>query len=257
MNDCSIYASGNIDQDVMNRTMMVFMGVRPRGPEDKSELPQTPAPGKTKIYLVNKEGAPQSEIRVGYLGMPYDATGEFYRASVMNYILGGAFNSRLNLNLRENKGYTYGIRSGFSGSHIAGPWTVATGVRGNATDSAVGEIIKEIKLYREKGIKKDELKFTKSSMLEREALKYETNREKAGYLERQKEFNLPDDYLKQQATILGGMKNKEINALAQKHLPIDNMVIVVVGDAKSVKPGLQKLGYEVEDMDMSVLGFKN
>jgi zinc protease len=121
----------------------------------------------------------------------------------------------------------------------------------------VSEIMKEIKLYHDKGIRKDEIKFTQSSMLEREALKYETNSSKAGYLERVREYSLPDDYLKQQATILKGMKRKEVNALAQKYLPLDNMVIVVVGDAKSVKPGLQKLGYEVEDMDMSVLGFKN
>jgi len=76
----------------------------------------SPAIAKTKIYLVKKEKAPQSEIRVSYMAIPYDPTGDYYKAQIMNYTLGGAFNSRINMNLREAKGWTYGARTGFNGS---------------------------------------------------------------------------------------------------------------------------------------------
>jgi zinc protease len=250
----SVIASGDITAEMMETFLAPFMAMRPMPPVQIPAFTTAPKIEKTKIYLVNKEGAPQSELRVGYLAMPYDATGEYYKANIMNYILGGAFNSRINLNLREDKGWTYGARSGFSGAHNPGPWRVSTGVRGNATDSAVAEILKEIKNYRKDGITKDELAFTKNSILEREALKYETNSQKAGFLERMLEYKLGDNFVTEQVAILKKMKKKDINKLAEKYLPIDNMAIVVVGDAKSVKPGLEKLGYEVVDMDMSSIG---
>ena len=80
--------------------------------------------------------------------MPYDATGEFYKSTIMNFTLGGAFNSRINLNLREAHGFTYGARSGFSGNQFVGPYTASAGVRGDATDSSVVEFMKEIKRIR-------------------------------------------------------------------------------------------------------------
>jgi zinc protease len=200
-------------------------------------------------YLFNKDKAPQSEIRIGYIGMPYDATGEYFKASAMNYILGGAFNSRINLNLREDKGYTYGARSGFQGGKLAGPFQAGAGVRADATAESVKEFMKEIKLYAESGIKQDELDFTKNSILEKEALKYETNNQKANFLERIIEYNLKQDFSVAQANLLKSMTVQDINQLAKKHLPLDNMVILVVGDAASNKSKLEGLGYEVVEFN--------
>jgi zinc protease len=211
---------------------------------------KSPALEKTKIYLVDKENAPQSEIRIGYLAMPYDATGEYFKAQAMNYILGGAFNSRINLNLREDKGYTYGARSGFGASHTAGPFTASAGVRGDATAPSVFEFMKEIKNYADKGIKPDELEFTKRSILEREALKYETNDQKAHFVERMLEFQLPENFSTKQAEELKALTVNDINALAKKYLPYNNMAIVVVGDAKKNREALEKLGYEVVNMKL-------
>lgn len=105
-----------------------------------AEMPDLPEPTQsdyTKIYLVDKAGAPQSEIRVGYMtGLEFDATGEYFKTTLMNYTLGGAFNSRINLNLREDKGWTYGARSFFSSDNVNGEFTASAGVRANATDSA-------------------------------------------------------------------------------------------------------------------------
>ena len=204
---------------------------------------------KTKLYLVNKEKAPQSEIRIGYMAMPYDATGAYYKASIMNYPLGGAFNSRININLREKHGYTYGARSNFSGSKFIGPFTASAGVRANVSDSSVIEFMKEIKNYADKGITSEELSFTKNSISQSEALKYETAAQKAGFIKRILDYNLDKNFTKKQSEILKTITKQEIDSLAKKHLPYNNMVIVVVGDKAKIVDGLSKLGYEIIDLD--------
>ena len=208
-----------------------------------------PVVATTKIFFVNKERAPQSEIRIGTIALPYDATGEFFKSTIMNFPLGGAFNSRINLNLRETKGWTYGARSGFNGTKFAGPFTANAGVRADVTDSAVIEFMKEIKNFAEKGITEDELTFTKLSMGLSEALRYETPNQKAAFLKRLLDYNLDKDYTKTQNTILNGMTKAEIDALAKKNLPYTKFNIVVVGDKAKVFNGLSRLGYEIIELD--------
>ncbi|MEM7548153.1 MAG: pitrilysin family protein [Bacteroidota bacterium] len=201
---------------------------------------------ETKIFLVDKQEAPQSEIRMGYLtDMPYDATGEFFKSFLMNYTLGGAFNSRINLNLREDKGWTYGARSFFNSSDEPGPYTALAGVKAEATDSAVFEMMNEIKVYREKGITPDELAFMKSSIGQRDALNYETPGQKARFLRRIVHYDLKDDFVKDQMKIINTITKKEIDALAKDNLKTDEMYIVVVGDEASNRQGLERLGYEI------------
>ena len=210
---------------------------------------KAPAIEKTRIYFVDKPDAAQSEIRIGYVGMPYDATGEFYKLGLMNYALGGAFNSRINLNLREDKGYTYGARSGFSGSKYAGTFTASAGVRADATAESVTEFMKELIEFNKNGITEDELKFMKSSIGQSDARKYETPGQKAGFLGRIIEYNLSKDFVKKQTDILNSITQKDIDALAAKHLPVNNMHIVVVGDKKTVLSKLEALNYEVVELD--------
>ena len=214
-----------------------------------TESQSYPEIDKTRIYLVDKEGAPQSEIRVGYIALPYDVTGEFYTANLMNFNLGGAFNSRINLNLREDKGWTYGAHSYFSGDRWAGPFLVSTGVRGNATDSSVVQIMKELQDYQSKGITDEELSFTKKSIGQSDALKYETPVQKASFLKRIVMYNLDKNFVDKQNDILEKMTRAEINAIAKSKLPTDKMVIVVVGDKKSIQQKLAGLPYEVVELD--------
>lgn len=212
---------------------------------------QSPPPiDTTRIYLVNVEDAAQSEIRIGYMTqLPYDATGEYYLAGLMNYVLGGAFNSRINLNLREDKGYTYGAFSYFGSSEIAGPFTARAGVRANATDSSVVEFMKELKDYKAEGISPDELAFMKSSIGQRDARKYETLYQKAQFLSTIARYGLDRDFVNRQQAILKALDKNQVDKLAKKHLPVGRMHIVVVGDAKSIRPGLEALGYEVVEVD--------
>jgi zinc protease len=206
-------------------------------------------PDKTKIYFIDKPGAAQSEIRVGYLTpMAYDATGDYYKAYLSNYLLGGAFNSRINLNLRENKGYTYGARSGYQGTRYFGPYTAQAGVRADATAASVKEFMSEIQNYRN-GISDEELAFLQSSVGQSDALRYETGQQKAGFLSRLVEYNLQPDYVNQQSTMLKALKKEDVQASAQKYLPADKMYIVVVGDRAKAFPDLGTLGYDVQELN--------
>lgn len=213
------------------------------------DLPE-PKPGDyTKVYLMDKVGAPQSEIRIGYVSdMTYDATGEYFKTSLMNYSLGGAFNSRINLNLREDKGWTYGARSGFSGNDRGSEFTASAGIKASATDSAVVEFIKEIKGFQENGITDDELNFMRNSIGQRDARRYETPFQKAGFLGNIIRYDLDGSYVDRQAEIIQSITREEINALARKYLNTDNAYILVVGDGASNRDKLKALGYEVVDV---------
>lgn len=222
-------------------------------PNKKINLPKVdPAPvvDKTKVYMVDVPKAAQSEFRVGYTtGLKYDATGEYYRARLTNYALGGDFNSRLNLNLREDKGWTYGARSGFSADEYTGNFQFSSGIRADATDSALVEVMKEIKNYNETGITDNELAFMKNSLGQRDALSYETGQQKAGFIGRILDYNLPANYIDQQNKILAAMTKKEISAVAKKWLDPTKMNILLVGDKAKIYEGVKKLGYEIIELD--------
>jgi zinc protease len=216
---------------------------------ERNEQVSAPAVDKTKIYFVNKEKAPQSEIRIGYLAMPYDATGDYFRSYIMNYPLGMAFNSRINMNLREDKGWTYGARSGFSGSKYIGPYTASAGIKADATDSSIVEFIKEIKTYAQTGISDKELEFTKSSIGQSDALRYETPSQKAIFLKRILDYNLDKTFVDKQNEILKNITKAELDAVAKKHLPYERMDILIVGDKAKLYDRVSKLGYEVIELD--------
>ncbi|QBF82138.1 insulinase family protein [Shewanella maritima] len=198
------------------------------------------------IYLYDKPDAPQSVISIGRLALPFDATGEYFKADLMNYPLGGAFNSRINLNLREDKGYTYGARSYFYGVAEVGTFTAGASVRADVTGDAVKEFIAEINQFKAQGMTDKELSFMRSSISQGHALEYETPYQKAGFLRRIQRYQLADDYTAEQQRIIESVTKQELNALADKWLNIDDMVILVVGDKATVKQQLEQLGYPVK-----------
>lgn len=199
------------------------------------------------IYLVNKDQAAQSAIRIGKRAIKRDITGEFYKSYLMNFPLGGAFNSRINLNLREDKGYTYGARSYFWGDKLSGGYTASAEVRADATDKSIVEFVKEIKAYHQNGITDEELAFMRKAINQRDALKYETPSAKLGFLAQILEHDLSPDFVKERNKIVSTISKEEINALAKKHLDLNDMLMVVVGDAKTLRPQLEALNYKVID----------
>ncbi len=215
------------------------------------KLPAAPAQTKGKIYFVDIPGSAQTEFRIGKVtGMTYDAFGDYSKSNVMNYPLGGAFNCRLNLDLREDKGWTYGARAFFSADKYTGTYQFSSGIKANATDSALRDIIEILNEYKKNGMKADELAFTKSSIGQSEARKYESGFQKAGFLSRILDYDLPADYTKKQAELLAKMTLAEANEMVDKTLPaMDEMTIVLVGDKAKVAEGLQKIGYDIVELD--------
>jgi zinc protease len=197
-----------------------------------------------QLFGVKYTDADQSDIYLGFKSLSYDATGKFFQNSVMNFALAGNFNSRLNLNIREDKAWTYGIRGGFSANYkdLPGTYTISAGVKARATDSAIVEIIDELVRYRNNGITDEEFAFTKSALIASEALEYESIGQKAGYILQMANRNLPTDYADQQLRILQSMTKEQINSLAKEQLNLDNLVVVVAGDLLEVQPKLETLG---------------
>ena len=228
-----------------------FLNKLPNKRIDIPAVPPAPVPTTNQIYLVDVPKAAQTEFRVGYAtNMKYDATGEYYKAGLMNYILGGAFNSRLNLNLREEKGWTYGARSGFTGDKYSGDFEFSSGIKADATDSALSEVVKEMKNYAQSGMTDEEFRFMKSAIGQRDARNYETGFQKAQFIGRILDYNLPADYIDQQNKILKKITREELNSLAKKWVDANKLNMVMVGDKAKILPGLQKLGYPIIELDV-------
>ena len=159
----------------------------------------------------------------------------------MNFSLGGGASARLFLNLREDKGYTYGVYSFFTGDRDKGAFVVYSSVKSEATDSALVEILNELEMYTTNGINDDELRSTKSSMLNSDALKYESPMQKLGFLNRILTYNLDKNYINKQSKILNTITKNEVNNLAKKYIKKDNLAIVVVGNSYLIKDKLKNL----------------
>jgi zinc protease len=209
-----------------------------------------PSVASKTIYIVNIPKAAQTEFRVGYVtNLTYDATGEYYQAGLMNFPLGGAFNCRINLNLREDKGWTYGARGGFSGNEYTGSYTFSSGIKSPVTDSALMEVVKEIGNYTEGGVKPEEVSFMKNAVGQSDARKYETGFQKAGFLGTILDYNLPADFVDQQNKILTNIDAAVINRLSKKWMNLDKMNIVLAGDKELIAPKLEKMGYTIIELD--------
>jgi zinc protease len=241
--------------DVTQQEILANTSFLKKLPNKEVTLPAisaAPAVDKTKIYLVDIPKAAQTEFRVGYAtGLKYDATGEFFKMGLTNYALGGAFNSRVNLNLREDKGWTYGARCSVIGDKYTGEFFFGSGIRANATDSALVEVMKEMSTYAKTGITDEEINFMRSAIGQRDALRYETPFQKAGFIERMVDYDLPADYVDQQNKIISSITKEEINALAKKWIDTEKMYILLVGDKAKIQPGLQKLGYDIIELDVN------
>jgi zinc protease len=204
--------------------------------------------GRT-IYLVNKEGAAQSSLRMAYPSLKYDALGDYYLSGLMNFNLGGNFDSRINLNLREDKGYTYGIRSGFSGGPELGSFRISSEVNKEATAASITEVLDELESYSADGMSGEEYVYLQNAIGQRDARSYETPGAKLGLLSQVLRYDLPLDYRKQQKTLLRETDRETLNALAGRLIGADDMAIIVVGDIPVIRPELEPLGMPIKVLD--------
>jgi zinc protease len=203
------------------------------------ERPAPPPPGIDAalpgrlVRVVAKADAPQSEVRVGHIGLPR-RTNDYFDVVVMNAILGGLFSSRINLNLREVHGYTYGAHSGFEWRRGAGPFYVSTAVKSDVTGAAVQEILGEIDRMRTEEIGEDELTLATSYLDGVFPIRYETTAAIASALANLVIHELPDDYYDRYRERVRGVTTAGVLRAAQAHLHPERLRIVVVGDPATI-----------------------
>jgi predicted Zn-dependent peptidase len=201
-----------------------------------------PAPGQPVtrvVYIVDKPNAPQSQVRIGWIGVPR-STPDYFPLVVMNTILGGAFSSRLNLNLREKHGYTYGANSNFDMRLTAGPFTSAAGVQTDKTSESLTEFFNELNGML-KPVPADELARAKNYV----ALRFPSTFESTGDISRRLEemvvFRLPDDYYSRYVQSIQAVTAADVQRVAQKYVAPEKFAVVVVGDRKAIEPGIRAL----------------
>ena len=201
-----------------------------------------PAPGGTgaKLILVDMPGAAQTEVRVASIGAAR-ATPDFEAIEVVNMILGGLFTSRINLNLREDKGYTYGAFSAFSMRREPGPFFVGAGVRVDATAPAVTEIFNEVRKMKDVQVSADELSLGKDSLVRSMPGRFETSAQAADSFSTVFVYALGMDYYSKYIERLGSIDGPAAHAAARKYLVPERLLVVAVGDRQKIEADLKKL----------------
>lgn len=206
-----------------------------------------PAPqDETRIFLVDMPGAAQSVIQIGHVAVPRNNP-DYFPLLVMNHVLGGVFSSRLNLNLREDKGYTYGARTGFTARRKRGPFIATASVQTAVTKESVVEFMRELEEIRgTRPVTEEEVEFAKANLSRSEPFAMETQTQLLGRLQNLALYRLPTDYYDSFVQRIGAVTTADVNRVARQYLDPSRFAIVVVGDREAVEAGLRELPYPVE-----------
>ena len=215
----------------------------------RSERAAARAPAPGVVYLLDKPGAAQSVIRAGFVGAPRSHP-DYFPLVVLNHIFGGQFTARLNMNLRQDKGYSYGYRSMIEWHSESSAIMAGGSVQTAVTKEAVAETLKEFRdLKEERPVTEEEFSAAKSALLQEFPASFETAGEILEQLFNLAAFNLPDDYFTTIALSIEGVSLEEVRRVAEEHLDLDNLRILVVGDRAEVETGLAELGMPVRLVD--------
>jgi zinc protease len=222
-----------------------------QGSGTSAKLPSAAASAARKILIVDKPGSPQTQLRIGTLGIARSDP-DYVPVDVMNTTLGGLFSSRINMNLREKHGYSYGAFTQFVTRRGAGPFLVGTGVRTDVTAPAVKEIFSEIDRMVAEGVTNQELSIAKDSIARSLPGLFETNPSAAGSISQLFVYSLPLDYYRTLPERIQAVTAADVKNMAAKHLKAGSMVVVGVGDRAKIEPELKKLNLgpvELRDLE--------
>jgi zinc protease len=242
-NNAALIVAGDVTAATLLPKLERAFGAWKPGPLPAADINvQPPARERAGIYLVDKPGAAQSVIQIGQVGVARSSP-DYFPLLVLNSMLGGQFVSRINLNLREDKGYTYGARSSFDYRRGAGPFTASGGVFTNVTKESISEFLKELRGIRgEIPVTERELEYAKQGILRGFPRGFETPVQIADRLSQVVLYNLPPDYFNNYSARVRAVTLKDITRVANRYLDPSRMAILVVGDRKAVEPGLRSLG---------------
>ena len=225
-----------------NQVVSSLEGISARWEGGQVSLPEPQSlESRGGLFFVDVPGAKQSVVQIGYLALAENDP-EFYPAAVMNFRLGGGgFASDLTQALREQKGYTYGIRSGFQGTDLPGPFFISSRVRSNVTLEAL-QLIKEIVERFGPEFDDSDLEATQSFLLKSNAMAFETLSNKIGILADMSAYGFSANYVLEREAIVREMTGARVGALAERYLDPNKMVWLVVGDARTQQSRLSRLG---------------
>lgn len=244
------YYSGNLiiafvgditKEEALKITAESFNNLPKDGANNLNSFEFEPVEGKNKVYVVNKPGAVQSNLRIGHIGIARNNP-DYIAVTIMNTILGGYFGSRINYNLREKHGFTYGARSGFNPHLLSGDFSVDTDVRTEVTDSSITLIFEELKAITSAEVTDDEFETVKNYTTGIFPLQLETANAVASRVINLKLYNLPKDYYSKYISAINSLTKQDILNAAKKYIHPEDMYIVVSGDADAIKDKLAKFG---------------
>jgi zinc protease len=247
----TLVAAGDITAERAEQLARETFGDWSGTPAAVDTTSDAPARQTRAVHVISKSDAPQSELRVGHPGAPRN-TPDYFPTVVMNAVLGGLFSSRINLNLREAHGYTYGAFSGFDWRRRAGPFVVDTAVKTQVTDAAAREILNEIERMRAEEIRPEELSLATSYLDGVFPIRYETTDAIAAALANLIIYGLPDDYFDRYRERVRAVTAADVLTAARAHLHPDRIQIVAVGDPAAIREPMEALGvgevmvYDVE-----------
>lgn len=248
-NNTAIVIAGDIDaQHAVDHIERAFASWETK-PEPERPVVAPNAVESNRVYLIDRPSAVQSEIRIGHIGVAR-STEDYFPLSIMNSLLGGVFNSRINLNLRERHGYTYGARSTFAFRRQAGPFVVSAPVRNEVTRESVDEVLAELRRIRTGDVETRELDDTKSYLIGVFPAMVQTASDVAGRLLDMELYGLPHDYFDRYRENIAAVTKDDVERVAAKYIDPDRVLIVVVGNAAQIREPLGGLGYPMHEMDV-------
>ncbi|PYO10682.1 MAG: hypothetical protein DMD30_02225 [Gemmatimonadetes bacterium] len=238
-NNATLIIVGDVNPAQVEAKINNLFGSWQRGDVPALNYGEPPKASTTTIYLIDKPGAAQSSFRIGAVGVPR-STKDYFALTVMNTILGGSFTSRLNQNLRETRGYTYGAGSRFDMRRSAGPFLASAEIVTAKSDSALIEFMKELKRIRE-AVPADELSRAKRYLQLQLPGNFETTQQIAAALVPVAQYNLPLDYYNNYVQNVEAVSQADVARVAQQYINPGSLAIVIVGDRKTIEPALKSV----------------
>jgi zinc protease len=240
-NHSALIFAGDVDLDEAVRLAEGSLGRWQAGPVAATEMQLVRPPAGLRICLIDRQDAPQSQVRFGSIG-PRRSNEDLYAIELMNTVLGGAFSSRLNLNLREDKGYTYGASSMFAYGRRLGFWAAGAGVQTQFTCETLLEFRKEVRQIRdERMITADELEMAKTNLIRGFAQRFETLGRLVDQIVDVVSFDLPLEDIQQYPQSMENVSLEKAREAARKYLTPDDAVAVIVGDRKKIEQPVREL----------------
>jgi len=235
-----LIAVGKVDHDDIQQMAARHFSEWANRAGKSSDFDVAPISERTQVFIVDREGSVQSELRAGHIGVPRSAP-DYFALTVANGVLGGVFTSRLNMSLREEHGFTYGVRSGFACRKEPGPFLIQTAVGSEVTAPALQELLAQTHNFVQDGATEEEVSSTRDYLAGVMPLEMQTTDQMADRVADIFTYNLSDDYLPQHRAALLSVTRDEANQAARAHIHPDRFAITIVGDARTIESDVAAL----------------